>query len=333
MAAIPIGAIPIGAITDRSMDTAEAPPAADAPITARNSAATSWRHRVEACGAALFFAAMRMLPVDAASALGGALARWIGPRLGISKRARRNLKAAMPELSAADVEKVVRGMWDNLGRVAAEYPHLRQIGVFPPEVFQEGPGRVATAGIEHLDCAVAAGRKVIVFGGHLGNWEIAALAAGQYGIDVAQIYRAANNPLVDRMIARFRGTEGEFIPKGAVASRRALAALRRGAHLTLLVDQKLNDGIPVAFFGRPAMTAPALALLALHFDCAVLPARVERLGGAHFRLTIHPPLALPRTGNRTADVAALMGAVNQTLECWIREHPEQWFWLHSRWPD
>jgi KDO2-lipid IV(A) lauroyltransferase len=315
------------------MDTAGARPAPDPPVTAKNGAVTSWRHRVEACGAAVFFAAMRVLPLDVASALGGALARRIGPWLGISKRARHNLKAAMPELPAADVERVIRGMWDNLGRVAAEYPHLRRIEVFPPGDFQKRVGRVAIAGLEHLARAIAVGQKVIIFGGHLGNWEIAALAAGQYGIDVAQIYRAANNPLVDRMIARFRGTQGEFIPKGAIASRRALAALRRGAHLTLLVDQKLNDGIPVPFFGRPAMTAPALALLALHFDCAVLPARVERLRGARFRLTIHPPLELPRSANRTADVAALMRAVNQTLECWIREHPEQWFWLHSRWPD
>ena len=104
-------------------------------------------------------------------------------------------------------------------------------------------------------------------------------------------------------------------------------------HLTLLVDQKLNDGIPVPFFGRTAMTAPALALLALHFDCAVLPARVERAVGAHFRLTIEPPLPLPRSGQRAADVAALMAAVNRTLETWIRERPEQWFWVHSRWPD
>ncbi len=323
----------MGKITNPGMDTAGARPAPDPPVTATNGAATSLRYRVEACGAAVFFAAMRVLPLDVASALGGALARRIGPWLGISKRARHNLKAAMPELPAADVERVIRGMWDNLGRVAAEYPHLRRIEVFPPADFQTRVGRVAIAGLEHLDRAIAVGHKVIIFGGHLGNWEIAAIAAGQYGIDVAQIYRAANNPLVDRMIARFRGTQGEFIPKGAIASRRALAALRRGAHLTLLVDQKLNDGIPVPFFGRPAMTAPALALLALHFDCAVLPARVERLRGARFRLTIHPPLELPRSGNRTADVAALMRAVNQTLECWIREHPEQWFWLHSRWPD
>jgi Kdo2-lipid IVA lauroyltransferase/acyltransferase len=304
------------------MDTTEAQLAAEPP-----AAALTWRYRVEACGAALFFAAMRALPLDAASALGGAMARHIGPHLPVSRRARRNVAAALPDLSAVEIASVVGGMWDNLGRVAAEYPHLPRIRIFPPG------GRVETCGLDHLDRAIAVGRPVIMFGGHLGNWEIAALAAGQYGIDVAQIYRAANNPLVDRMIARFRGTRSEFIPKGAVASRRALAALRRGAHLTLLVDQKLGDGIPVAFFGRAAMTAPALALLALHFDCAVLPARVERLRGAHFRLTIEPPLALPRSGNRTADVAALMESVNQALETWIRERPEQWFWLHSRWPD
>jgi KDO2-lipid IV(A) lauroyltransferase len=218
-------------------------------------------------------------------------------------------------------------MWDNLGRVAAEYPHLRAIRVFEPG------GRIETSGFEHVDRARATGRRMIFFSGHLANWEIAALAAGQYGIDIAQVYRAANNPLVDRLVARLRGELGELIPKGALGSRRAVAALRRGGHLSMLVDQKLNDGIAVPFFGRPAMTAPALALLALHYDCDVLPARVERLGGARFRLTIHPPLPLPKSGDRAADAAALMTAVNRTLEGWIRERPEQWFWLHRRWPD
>lgn len=304
------------------MDTAEARLAPEP-----SPPAISWTDRAEAAGAALFFAAMRALPLDLASSFGGWLGRRIGPWLGVSRRARNNLAAALPELSMPEREAVLRGMWDNLGRVAAEYPHLRHMRVFDPG------GRVEACGLEHFDAAIAAGRPAIVFGGHLGNWEIAALAAGQYGIEAAQIYRAANNPLVDCMVARFRGTGSEFIPKGAVASRRALAALRRGAHLTLLVDQKFNDGIAVPFFGRPAMTAPALAMLALHFDCAVLPARVERLVGARFRLTIQPPLPLPKSGNRTADVAALMVAVNRTLEAWIRERPEQWFWVHSRWPE
>jgi KDO2-lipid IV(A) lauroyltransferase len=286
-----------------------------------------WNHRLEAAIAGFAGWVVGLLPLDWASALGGAMGRWIGPRLGITKRARTNLRDAMPGLSEAEAASIIRGMWDNLGRVAFEYPHLRRIEVFATD------GRVETSGLEHLDRALAAKRSVIMFSGHIGNWEIAALAGGQYGIDVAQIYRAANNPLIDRMVARLRGDQGELIPKGTVASRRAVAALRRGGHLSLLADQKLNDGIPVPFFGRDAMTAPALALLALRFDCDVLPVRVERLKGARFRLTVHPPLPMPRTGERDADVAALMLAVNRTLEAWIRERPEQWFWLHRRWPD
>jgi KDO2-lipid IV(A) lauroyltransferase len=209
----------------------------------------------------------------------------------------------------------------------AEYPHLRKICVFEPG------GPVETHGFEHVDRAVAAGRRMIFFSGHIANWEIGMLAAVQYGISVAQIYRAANNRLIDRMITRFRGNAGELIPKGAVAARRAIATLRRGAHLTMLADQKMNDGIPVPFFGRPAMTAPALAALALRFDCDVLPARVERLEGAHFRLTVFPPLPLPRSGDSHADAAAVMAQVNAILETWIRDRPEQWFWVHRRWPD
>jgi KDO2-lipid IV(A) lauroyltransferase len=267
-----------------------------------------------------------LLPLGWASAIGGALARTIGPQLGISKRARLNIARALPALSQAEIAHIVAGMWDNLGRVAAEYPHLRGIRVFDPV------GPVETHGFEHMDRAVAAGRRMIIFSGHIANWEIGMLAAVQYGADVAQIYRAANNPLIDRMITRFRGTGGELIPKGTVAARRAIAVLRRGAHLTMLADQKMNDGIPVPFFGRPAMTASALAALALRFDCDMLPARVERLGGARFRLTVFPPLPLPRSGDHHADVAALMTRVNRILEEWIRDRPEEWFWLHRRWP-
>ena len=284
-------------------------------------------HRLEAWAAALWLGAFAMLPLDRASALGGAIGRLIGPRLGISNRARHNIKRALPGLSESEIADIIARMWDNLGRVAAEYSHLRNIRVFEPG------GRVETHGFEHMDRAVAAGRRMIIFSGHIANWEIGMLAAVQYGMSVVQIYRAANNPLVDRMITRLRGDTGGLIPKGAVAARRAIATLRRGAHLTMLADQKMNDGIPVPFFGRPAMTAPALAALALRFDCDVLPARVERLDGAHFRLTVFPALPLPRTGDSRDDAAALMAQVNAILETWIRDRPEQWFWVHQRWPD
>jgi KDO2-lipid IV(A) lauroyltransferase len=101
----------------------------------------------------------------------------------------------------------------------------------------------------------------------------------------------------------------------------------------MLVDQKMNDGIAVPFFGRDAMTAPALAVLALRYDCAVVPIRMQRLKGARFRMISEPPLALPKTGDNNADRRALMIEVNAIVERWVREHPEQWLWLHRRWPD
>jgi Kdo2-lipid IVA lauroyltransferase/acyltransferase len=286
---------------------------------------TDW---IEGAGAAILYGFFRILPLDWASGLGGFLARVIGPRLGISKRARMNLRLAMPELSPAEVERVVRGMWDNLGRVCAEYPHLRAFHVFADD------GRIERNDGGNILGSHDPNRRFIFFSAHYGNWEIAIRAATQAGFAVTAVYRAANNPVVDRLIARTRGTDGgELVPKGAVAAYKAFGALRAGRELCMLVDQKMNDGIAVPFFGHDAMTAPALARLALRFNCAVVPVRVERIGGAHFRITTEPALALPRSGDDAADTRALMTEVNSVLERWIRERPEQWFWLHRRWPD
>ena len=128
-------------------------------------------HRLQAWGAALCFGVFGSLPLNCASTLGGALARHIGPRLKISNQARRNLRCALPELSDDEIARVVAGMWDNLGRVVAEYRHLRKIDAFEPG------GRVEIRGLEYIDRAVATGRRMIFFSGHLANWEIAALAA------------------------------------------------------------------------------------------------------------------------------------------------------------
>jgi len=284
-------------------------------------------YALQGLGAHLLFALFRLLPIERASALGGFLARAIGPHLGASKRAMLNLRRAMPDLSEAAIAAIVRGMWDNLGRVVAEYPHLREIDIFTPG------GRVETVGFEAIRGKHAPRRPLIFFSAHYGNWEIASLAA-QDGFNAVQVYRAANNPIVERLIRRARGERGgELIPKGATGARRAIAALRSGRNLGMLVDQKMNDGIAVKFFGRDAMTAPALALFARHFDCIVVPARVERIGPARFRLTCEAPLPVPKTADAQADVLALMTAVNETVERWIRARPDHWFWLHRRWPE
>jgi KDO2-lipid IV(A) lauroyltransferase len=264
------------------------------------------------------------MSVDRASAIGGFIGRSIGPHLSVSRRARRNLRRIFPDMPAKRIEEIVRGMWDNLGRVAAEYPHLDRMDE-----------RVALVGEEHLRAALARGKPIIFFAGHLANWEITPSIAAKRGAPINLIYRAANNPSVDALVRRSRGDAAAagLIPKGAEGARIAMRKLSRGEHLGVLADQKLNSGIPIPFFGRDAMTTSAIALLALRFDCTVLPAQIERLDGARFRLTLHPPLDLPRTADHTADVRAITTRVNQLIEGWIRQRPEQWLWLHNRWPD
>ncbi|MBV24090.1 MAG: lauroyl acyltransferase, partial [Rhodospirillaceae bacterium] len=130
-----------------------------------------------------------------------------------------------------------------------------------------------------------------------------------------------------------RAITHNFAAKGSTGGRESIRVLKEGGHLVLIADQKMNDGITVPFFGREAMTAPALAQLALKFGCPVVPAKVVRTGGAHFRLTLYPPLEMPASGDKQANVAALMGQVNELIEGWVRENPGQWMWVHQRWPD
>jgi len=286
------------------------------------------RDWTEGLFARIAFTFFRILPIDTASAVGGFLARSIGPALGISKRARLNLQHAMPDLSDAEIARIVHGMWDNLGRVVAEYPHLDKFKAYEPG------GRVTVEGAHQVVDTRRPETRFIFFSAHFGNWEIAMLGATQAGLDVLAIYRAPNNPFVDDLISEARSVGGgEFAPKGNVAGRRVIGALAEGKHICMLVDQKMNDGIAVPFFGRDAMTAPALARLALRYDCVVVPCRVERLRGATFRLVVDPPIPLPRTGDSRADEKQLMTAVNAAVEGWVRRRPEQWFWLHRRWPD
>jgi KDO2-lipid IV(A) lauroyltransferase len=286
------------------------------------------RHAVEGGLAGAAFGLLGLLPVGLASALGGFTGRLLGPLAAVHRRAERNLARALPELSPNERRRILRAMWDNLGRVAAEYPHL---GRFAP--YREG-SRVEVIGVEHLDEAKEDGKGGIFFSGHVGNWEVAALAVEKRGIPVALIYRAPNNPLVDRLIWHCRGPVADFrVPKGPAGARDILRWLKSGEHLAMLIDQKMNDGIALPFFGRDAMTAPALAELALKYDVPAYPVRVERLKGARFRITVFPRLDFARSGDKAADVKAAMLKANRVLEAWIRKRPEQWLWVHNRWPD
>jgi KDO2-lipid IV(A) lauroyltransferase len=286
--------------------------------------------RIEAGAASLAISLLRRLSPEAASNLGAWIARSIGPVLPVSRIADANLRLALPEMSQAERRRVIRAVWDNVGRTACELPHLSRFSRG-----ERAPGWQVT-GAEVLEEQARRGGPAIFFSGHIGNWEMLPPAVASFGIRMSSMYRAAANKRVDALITGLRqqalGGDLPMFPKGATGARGALAHLMKGGFLGMLVDQKMNDGISVEFFGHRAMTAPALAALALRFRCPVIPGYIDRLGPARLRLIVEPPLPLPDSGNRQADIASLTRLVNATLERWIRARPEIWLWLHRRWP-
>jgi KDO2-lipid IV(A) lauroyltransferase len=285
------------------------------------------RYAIEALALRIGVALLGLLSVDAASNLGGFLGRHIGPRLPVSARARRNLRLVFPEKSAAEMEHILRGMWDNLGRVAAEYPHIGEISA--PE-----SGRIDWVDSAPVRAMRDEKRAGVLVSAHLGNWEVMPAAALRRGLDMTIIVREPNNPFVRPIIERLRSVAGGVrAAKGAPGAKAAFYALRQGRVLGLLCDQKMNEGISVPFFGIEAMTPTAPAQLALRLGCPLVPVRIERLGPARFRLSSFEALEPPGSGDRETDAVAIMAAFNEILEDWIRDKPEQWLWLHRRWPN
>lgn len=278
-------------------------------------------------GALLIFGIFRIFPFKTASDIGAWFARTFGPYLKQSRIARRNLETAFPDLSDEETSTIIDDMWDNLGRTTAEYFAIGRQNLWG------GGSPLEIVNPEILDELQNDGKPAILFLGHIGNWEYATLPALQKGIRITQLYRTLNNPYIAFLASHLHSSiTQDLVTKSPEGAKKMLKVLKEGGNLSMLVDQKLREGIAVPFFGRDAMTPQAPAKLALKFNCPLVPVRVERLSGIRCRLTYYPPLEHPKEGSLNERVYALTLKINQTFESWIRERPAQWIWMHNRWP-
>ena len=285
------------------------------------------RYWLETAGFLAVIGFFRLFDIDRASAFGGWIGRTLVAPTPMSRLAIDNLKAAFPEKSPAEITGIVRAMWDNLGRVMAEYAHLDKLHLDGPDP------RITIDGLDILDAAIASGKGILLVSGHFANWEIMPFAARDYGITGGVIVRPANNPHVNRWLerARIRNGMAEQIPKGASGTRRIFSLLRKGEAALLLVDQRASEGITIPFFGRDAFTTPAPAALAIKLGAVVVPASNERAGGARFRMTVHKPIEPPNTGDPDRDLLEFTAAMTRFIEERVRERPHEWLWIHKRW--
>ena len=276
---------------------------------------------------------MRRIDLDKSSDLIGTLARKFGPYISTSKIARNNLRKAYPEKSEMEIEEILRGVWENLGRVAGEFVHLEKVWDYDHS--HANQGRIETSDADKFAALRDSGKSALIFTAHLANWELAAVCAAAHDLDAAVLFRAPQNRFMAEIIHETRSaTMGQLLPAGVLGTMAMMGVLERGGHVGMLVDQYRDvrrGGVPVEFFGRITPANSTIMRLARQYDCPVHGVRVIRLPNNRFRVELTNALDLPRDAEGKLDVQPSMQVIMSIIEGWVREHPDQWLWLHRRW--
>lgn len=275
---------------------------------------------LEAAGAIALERGIGSLSVETASHLGCRLLTALGPKLGASKVARRNLRRMFSE---DRVEELMPQVWGNLGRTLFEYPHLTTLSQHDMVEFR---------GLEILERIIADGTGGVFFAGHLANWECVPFLADLVGFDAAVMYRAPNNPRVADILARCRPSKRlRFIPKSTSGTKDAFSVLAAKGFVGVLIDHRYNRGVDVDFLGGTAAIAPTAALMAQRYGCPLIPVRTERIAPLRHRVTVYEPLAVDWSLPKEELSRTVMQDAMSMIESWILERPEQWFWMQRLW--
>lgn len=265
--------------------------------------------------------ALLVLPYETRLRFGGWLiSRLVAPLAGYGSRVRKNLALVWPDLPQDRVEALVRAVPANAGRTLIEQFSPAEFKAVVADTPVSGPGLAA------LFAARAAGKGVVLVSGHIGNYDVVRAVLAAQGHAVGGLFKPLSNRYFDPY---YRDTIDKISTPAFAKGRRGLAGmvqhLRAGGLIGMLIDQHQIRAPQLRFFGHPARTALSAAELALKYDTLLVPCyAIRQPDGMHFELVVEDPVA-PGTPE------AMTQALNDSLEARVRQHPEQYFWIHRRW--
>ncbi|MGB6690380.1 MAG: lysophospholipid acyltransferase family protein [Terracidiphilus sp.] len=270
-----------------------------------------------------------MMPRGLARFAAGALAGAVYVALGRLRRVGvRNLEMALPELSAEERKRILRGVYRNLGWQMVEFCRM------PRYTAENTRDWIRTEGLEHFNAAQARGKGVLVLTGHLGAWELSSFYHSLIGYPMGMVIRRLDNRPLDEFVNGIRCLHGNRVLHKDDFGRGLLTAMRAGETVGILMDTNMTppQGVFVPFFGRLACTASGLARVALRTGAAVLPGfMVWEAEERKYVLRFGPELGFTQSADPEEDVLAATAKCNDVLEAWIRRYPDQWLWIHRRW--
>ena len=273
--------------------------------------------------------AIGALPLETSMRFGGSLGKFIAARFPkLRKTARRNLEIALPELSAAEHEKIIDGTFQSLGR------HLGFVAHFKKFKHEDVRDLIEVVGKERLDRAAAAGRGIIFFTGHFGSWEVFNLLAPAFGYGMNILVRRIDNPLLENFVDKMRTRFGSVTLDKTKSARTMFRILKKGQILGILADLNVQEkeGTFVDFFGVPASTTTSIAKLALATNAIVMPAfAVWEKSKNKYVVYLESPVEYNSGDNSDKNVRELTQKITKIVEKYVRRYPDQWLWIHKRW--
>ena len=285
---------------------------------------TDLRFRVEAALLRGTMVLFRLIPVDVASRVMSFFWKTIAPFTHRHRRALDHLAKAIPELSKAERETIIRGMWANLGAVAAETFHIDRL--------MTDDARFEPIADDKTQEILESGQACLLVGLHSANWELCVQPAMRRGLVITGVYQALRNKAADDMLKDLRLNlyKGGLFSKGYETGRRLVRAIHNGGAVGIMGDLRDVRGLEVNFFGQPAFATPVPATLARTYGLPIILGRTIRQNGANFKVE-GKVITVPKTDNKRADITAATQMIHDVFEMWIREHPDQWMWIHRKW--
>jgi KDO2-lipid IV(A) lauroyltransferase len=270
-----------------------------------------------------FFSLFKIFGFKISSKIGGKLFEIIGPIFRSKKLIHTNIKKAFPKNNSVEIKKLTKLMWNNYGRVFAEYMFIRDFR------FEKIDSKIEIIGQEILDEIKKSNKPVVFISGHFSNFELMAMHIEKAGIELSAIYRPLNNIFLNRIMEKIRKKYicKNQIKKGIAGTRELIKFQRNNYSIALMIDQRVSEGEKVNFFNQEAYTTTIPAQLAKKFDMPIVPIFIERVNDTNFKIKISKPLNFLKSDS----IKDITCKLNVIIEEMILKNPTQWIWSHNRW--
>ena len=271
----------------------------------------------------ILFLIFKILGLRLASYFSGKIITFVGPFFRSKKLITSNIIKALPNLSKNELQKITKNMWNNYGRILAEYIFIKD---FRNSKFINN---IEITGQDILDRIKQNNEPVIFVSGHFNNFELMAMQIEKSGINLAAVYRPLNNKFLNFIMERIRKKYicKNQIKKGISGTKMLLSFFKKKTSIALMIDQRVSQGIKSNFFNNKCFTTTIPAQFVKKFKCKVVPIYIERSHDENFKITIYDPLVY----SNKETVESITLDLNNLLENLILKNPDQWIWSHNRW--